>query len=360
MEKVVIDTPSNRYPVFIGNQSLHKMQEFMQKNFSHVTKVWVIADESVYSLHGKALVELLKTTWEVTVFIAPAGEEAKSFTVYEEAITHGLENGVDRKSLVIAFGGGATGDLAGFVASSFMRGIPFIGVPTTILAHDSSVGGKVAINHRLGKNMVGHFYQPEAVFFELDFLKTLPQDQVLSGLAEVIKHALIADGDFLELLYKNLVNLSSLTDEFLSYCLQRGVEIKGEVVSKDEKEAGIRAFLNFGHTYGHAVESASGYGNRTHGESVMVGMVYALFLSNKLKRLNFPLENFIQWIKELGYNLNVSDELSFDLLYKLMTRDKKAKAGTPQFVLLDKIGQPLLENIDKEILIEADQYIRSI
>ncbi|MEL3972643.1 3-dehydroquinate synthase [Rossellomorea oryzaecorticis] len=360
MERISVNTSSKSYEVLLGKEMTKEIIAFISAEFPNVSTVWIIADEKVFSIYGKPFAEELKQSFPVKVYTAPSGERAKSFDVYHEAITHGLSNQVDRKSIVIAFGGGAIGDLAGFVASTFMRGIPFIGVPTTILAHDSAVGGKVAINHPLGKNMVGQFYQPEGVFFDLDYLNSLPAKEILSGYAEVIKHAFLSDASFLEYLKMNFVSVSGLQEDFVLDCLLKGIKVKGEIVSKDEKEQGIRAFLNFGHTYGHAVESGCGYGMRTHGESVMIGMVYALYLSKKYCGLSFNIKEFADWVISLGYDLTIPEDLTFDHLLKKMRSDKKSKDQMPVFVLLKDIGDPVLMVVPEEGLAEADLFIREI
>jgi 3-dehydroquinate synthase len=358
MKQITIQTASKTYDVKIGVEMTNEIVSFIKKSFPQVSKLWIIADKEVYNLHGTAFSEILSRTYDVTTYLAPKGEQAKSFAIYEDAITHGLANHIDRSALVIAFGGGAIGDLAGFVASTYMRGIPFIGVPTTILAHDSSVGGKVAINHPLGKNMVGQFYQPEGVFFDLDYMTTLPKTEVLSGFSEVIKHAFLSDRAFLQELMDNFHSPERLDHVFLTDCLMKGIRVKGNIVAKDERESNIRAFLNFGHTYGHAVESASGYGNRTHGESVMIGMIFALYLSEQYCDLTFDLQGFIDWVASLGYNLNIPSHITFDNLYEGMKLDKKSQHGNPVFVLLKDIGKPLMMKVSVEDLRRADQFIR--
>ncbi|MGG3913627.1 3-dehydroquinate synthase [Bacillus sp. es.034] len=360
MKQVTIQTASKTYDVNIGVEMTNEMVSFIKNSFPDVSKLWLIADEAVYKLHGQAFSDDLGQSFDVTIYQAPKGEKAKNFATYEEAITHGLKHRVDRKSIVIAFGGGAIGDLAGFIASTYMRGIPFISVPTTILAHDSAVGGKVAINHPLGKNMVGQFYQPEGVFFDLNYFSSLPKTEILSGFAEVIKHAFLSDREFLQDLMHSFRSPENMEESFLTDCLIRGIQVKGDIVSKDERESNIRAFLNFGHTYGHAVESASGYGNRTHGESVMIGMVYALYLSERYCNLSIDMERFIGWIKSLGYNLKVPSNIGFDTLYEGMKLDKKSMNGNPVFVLLKDIGEPVMANVTEEDLKQADAYIRKL
>jgi 3-dehydroquinate synthase len=360
MKQITIQTASKTYDVKIGVEMTNEIVSFIKKTFPQVSKLWIIADKEVFNLHGTAFSESLSRSFDVTTYLAPKGEHAKSFAIYEDAITHGLSNHVDRGSLVIAFGGGAIGDLAGFVASTYMRGIPFIGVPTTILAHDSAVGGKVAINHPLGKNMVGQFYQPEGVFFDLDYFTTLSETEVLSGFSEVIKHAFLSDRSFLQELMHSFHSPEKMDKEFLTDCLMKGIRVKGEIVSKDERESNIRAFLNFGHTYGHAVESASGYGSRTHGESVMIGMIFALYLSEQYCELSFNLHEFIEWITALGYNLNIPSHITFETLYEGMSHDKKSQYGNPVFVLLKDIGEPLMVKVSVEDLRRADEFIRQL
>ncbi|MGG3469647.1 3-dehydroquinate synthase [Neobacillus pocheonensis] len=351
METIHIQTESKQYNVFVGEGIRKDIYTFLTNHFPGLTRILIITDETVASLHLEQLLPILES-WNPIVFTAPSGEKAKTFEVYYSALSAALENGLDRKSVILAFGGGAVGDLSGFVAASFMRGIPFIQIPTTILAHDSAVGGKVAINHPLGKNMIGAFHQPEAVVYDLEFLKTLPAQEIRSGFAEVIKHALIFDLDFYEWLKTNVNDLDSLTMEQLSECLIKGIKIKNEFVSQDERETGIRAYLNLGHTLGHAIESEMGYGNFTHGESVMIGMIFALKLSKQLLGLSFNLEEFTLWVEQLGYQTKIPSHLSFQKLLKKMKQDKKSVGESIRFVLLEEIGAPILREISDNVLIE--------
>lgn len=357
MRELIIETPGQSYPVYVGEGALDKLAHLFSDSLKGTTKLLIIADELVASLHGDTLKQALPQLpyeW-LTV---PSGEKAKTFASFEKCLTFALEKGLDRKSCILAFGGGAAGDLAGYVAASYMRGIPFIQIPTTILAHDSAVGGKTAINHPLGKNMIGHFHQPAAVVFDTRFLRTLPQQQVRSGFAEVIKHALIADSAFLKELQTNVSSFEDLSADFLSYCLEKGIQIKGEIVRQDVKEQGIRAYLNFGHTYGHALEAKLGYGKVTHGEAVAAGMVFALHISERKAGLAFNLKGFITWLKQLGYPLDLNKELLFDELYALMARDKKTIGESIRFVLLEEVGRPVIKQMSRMELEEADRFIR--
>lgn len=352
MESITIKTSSKQYPVFIGKKAIQKLPEFIGNELKQVNKIVIITDEKVATLHLESVKSVLELTGkEVLAHIVPEGEHAKTFDVFYDCQSFCLSHQLNRKSLIIALGGGAVGDLAGFVASTFMRGIPFIQVPTTLLAHDSAVGGKVAVNHPLGKNMIGAFYQPEAVIYDLEFLKTLPLQQLRSGFAEVIKHALIADEEFYNWLVSNIHELSNITDEQFFTMIKRGIEIKAAVVEKDEKEAGIRAFLNFGHTLGHAIEASMGYGNFTHGESVLIGMVYALELSRKKVKLTFDATTFVNWVQSLGYSTKIPKHLHVDQLLKLMKSDKKSVTTKATFVLLEKVGSPLLTEMDDDELL---------
>ncbi|MCM3566789.1 3-dehydroquinate synthase [Neobacillus mesonae] len=358
METIQIDTNSKQYNVFVGEGASKEIANFLTMNFPKLTKVLIITDETVARLHLEELMPQLQK-WKPAVFTAPSGEKAKTFDIYYQALTAALENHLDRKSLILSLGGGAAGDLSGFVASSFMRGIPFIQVPTTILAHDSAVGGKVAINHPLGKNMIGAFYQPEAVFYDLDFLKTLPEKEIRSGFAEVVKHAIIHDGQFYEWLLTNINDLNSLTLEQLTYSLIKGIRVKNHFVSQDEKEMGIRAFLNFGHTLGHAIEAEMGYGNFTHGESVMIGMIFALKLSKESVELHFNLEEFVDWVEKLGYQTTIPAHLSNDKLLEKMRQDKKTIGESIRFVLLEELGKPVLMEISDTKLADELQKFRN-
>ncbi|MDM5331226.1 3-dehydroquinate synthase [Neobacillus sp. CF12] len=350
MESIHIQTSSKNYDVFVGKDILREISFFLKNHFPNLTTILMITDETVGKIHLDKIVPLL-SEWDPVIFTAPSGEKAKTFEVYYNALSMALENHLDRKSVILAFGGGAVGDLSGFVAASFMRGIPFIQIPTTILAHDSAVGGKVAINHPQGKNMIGAFHQPEAVFYDLQLLNTLPEQEVRSGFAEVIKHALIYDLDFYHWLKKEIHHLDSLTSEQLFESLTKGIKIKNEFVSKDEKETGIRAYLNFGHTLGHAIESEMGYGNFTHGEAVMIGMIFALKLSNEVSGLSFKTEEFISWVQKLGYQTEIPSHLSIERLLSKMKQDKKSLGGSVKFVLLEQIGKPKLQELSDDFLL---------
>lgn len=351
MEIVQVETESKSYDVVIGEGALTHLLPFLTGHFPMLTKLMIITDETVAANHLDKLVKVLGEL-HPHVFIAPAGEKAKTFDVFYQALTSALENRLDRKSVILSFGGGAVGDLGGFVASAFMRGIPFIQIPTTILAHDSAIGGKVAINHPLGKNMIGAFYQPEAVFYDIQLLKTLPQSEIRSGFAEVIKHALIHDPVLYDWLVNHIQSLESLNSSQLQHMLVSGIKVKREFVSKDERETGVRAFLNFGHTLGHAIEAEMGYGNMTHGEAVLIGMVFALLLSEEVHELSFDLQSFIDWTRRLGYSIEIPELLQEGRLLEKMKQDKKTIGDSIRFVLLEELGKPTIQTLADEFVLE--------
>lgn len=350
MDKIKVETSSKQYNVYVGSNILHELVSFIKKQLTFCTKLFVITDENVSRLHLTHLLSQIKEL-EPIVYIVPSGEKAKTFQVYYDCMTEALKNKLDRKSLILAFGGGAVGDLAGFVAATFMRGVPFIQIPTTILAHDSAVGGKVAINHPEGKNMIGAFYQPEAVFYDLSFLKTLPIHEVRSGFAEVIKHSLIHDDQFYQYLLENISTVEDLNIDTLQHVLTSGIKIKTNIVTKDEKELGIRAFLNFGHTLGHAIEAEVGYGSITHGEAVMIGMLFALQLSKEKTGLLFAYDTFKNWVHNLGYQTSLLHSLSSNRLLARMQQDKKSINQEVRFVLLERLGKPCLYPLEQDDLL---------
>ncbi|SFA98538.1 MULTISPECIES: 3-dehydroquinate synthase [unclassified Bacillus (in: firmicutes)] len=349
MESLIIHTESKDYPVVIGYDVIHKLRDFLIE--SQFSKVLIITDTTLEKLHLSTLQKELIGIG-IEVFVVPSGESAKTFEVFYQVQTYALQSHLDRNSVIVAFGGGAVGDMAGFVAATYMRGIPFIQVPTTILAHDSAVGGKVAINHELGKNMIGSFYQPEAVFYDMRFLETLPKQEVRSGFAEIIKHALISDKNFYHWLMNKTPAFSKLSNKHLENAITMGVKIKGNIVSKDEKETGIRAFLNFGHTLGHAIEAEMGYGKISHGEAVVIGMVFALQISQDIYELEFELDTFTTWLEGLGYTTKIPIGLSPSKLLVRMKGDKKAFSESVRFVLLKEIGNPGLKSLTDEYLLE--------
>ncbi|HET8869450.1 MAG TPA: 3-dehydroquinate synthase, partial [Aquabacterium sp.] len=284
----------------------------------------------------------------------PDGEAYKDWPALNQVFTKLLESACDRKTVLYALGGGVVGDMTGFAAACYMRGVPFVQVPTTLLAQvDSSVGGKTAINHPAGKNMIGAFYQPQRVICDLDTLSTLPQRELLAGIAEVIKYGPIADADFLTWLEANLDALLARDLEALTHAIKRSCEIKAWVVGQDEKESGLRAILNFGHTFGHAIEAGLGYGEWLHGEAVGCGMVMAADLSARMGLISGQDFERIKRLVERAGLPTIGPDLGADRYIELMQVDKKAEAGEIRFVLIGPMGQATTQGAPESLVREV-------
>ena len=308
----------------------------------------IVSNTTVAPLYADRLRAMLQLRYpQVVALQLPDGEAHKNWQTLQTIFDALLQNGADRKTVLFALGGGVVGDMTGFAAASFMRGVPFVQVPTTLLAQvDSSVGGKTGINHPLGKNMVGAFYQPQLVVCDLDTLGTLPARELSAGLAEVIKYGPIADMAFMDWLESNIDALMARDQPALAHAVRRSCEIKADVVSKDEREADLRAILNFGHTFGHAIEAGMGYGVWLHGEGVGAGMVMAAELSQRLGLVDTA---FVQRLRRLieraglpvrGAILDAQDNAGRYL--ELMRLDKKSQAGAIRFVLIDGPGKAVV------------------
>ncbi len=303
----------------------------------------VITDSNVGKIFAAAVLKSLSASgFEPVLITVPAGEKSKCLTIVEKCFDELAAHRLERKSFIVALGGGVVGDLAGFVAASYLRGIPFVQVPTTLLAQvDSSVGGKTGVNLRAGKNLVGAFYQPQLVLCDLDTLKTLPQREYISGLAEVIKYGIIYDAVLFAQLERNLPKLLVRDEKTLSQIIARCCEIKAEVVGQDETESGLRAILNFGHTLGHAIENSSGYGKFLHGEAISIGQVAAAKLSQKI--LGLPSGD-VERIEKLFICTGLPVKIKLNptarkKLFAAMLLDKKVSGGEVKFVLAKKIGK---------------------
>ncbi len=344
---IKVELENRSYDIVIESGAINKLSDFLlNKNYS---KIFVITDNNVAKLHLETLQEALKNNnIPQEIFITEAGEQTKSFIFLEKLCEEILSKGLDRKSLIIAFGGGVIGDLSGFIASILVRGIDFVQVPTTLLAAvDSSVGGKTAINSKSGKNLIGTFYQPKLVLCDLNFLKTLSQRELRCGYAEVVKYGFIRDLEFFEFLEKNYHKVFAKGDNFdeeiLEKIIRRSCEVKAEIVAKDEKESGERALLNFGHTFGHVFETETNYSDLIlHGEAVALGMVMAAKMS---QNLNMISENdFLRIKKHIDACGFITDEkkLKFDWNYDNLVshlyKDKKNEGKNLTFILLEKIG----------------------
>lgn len=315
----------------------------------------IVSNETVAPLYADRLRAVLGHVYaRVDQVTLPDGEQHKDWASLNRICDHLLAEALDRKTVLFALGGGVIGDMTGFAAAIYMRGVPFVQVPTTLLAQvDSSVGGKTAINHPLGKNMIGAFYQPERVIADLDTLDTLPDRELRAGLAEVIKYGPIADAGFLCWIEDNLDALLARDKAVLAHAVRRSCEIKADVVGQDEREQGLRAILNFGHTVGHAIEAGMGYGHWLHGEAVACGMVLAADLSH---RLGLMPESFVQRLRSLIERAGLPvdpPKLGAERYLQLMRVDKKAESGAIRFVLIEALGRAGLHAVPDEVITQT-------
>jgi len=329
------------YPIFIGRSLLADVERLI--SYLPSRRVALVTNTTVYPLYGEPLIaKLRQQRIEVLPICLPDGEQYKDWPALNQIFDALLEHAVDRKTTLIALGGGVIGDVAGFAAATYQRGIPFIQIPTTLLAQvDSSVGGKTAINHARGKNMIGAFYQPQLVVADTDTLKTLPDREYRSGLAEIIKYGLGLDAAFFDWLQANMDALNQRDPGVLAYAIKRSCEIKAEIVAADERETmkdGGRALLNLGHTFGHAIETALGYGVWLHGEGVACGMVLAAELSHELGTLDATsMQRATALIHAAGLPTTMPN-ISSEVMLSHMRRDKKNEDGNIRLILLDAIG----------------------
>ena len=347
LNELNVDLSERSYKIVIGQgllQNLPTLLPFELKNRS----LFVLTDENISASHGMTVYERLKSSGarNVQMLVVPAGEGSKSMATLERVLSWILDHEVDRQSVLFAVGGGVVGDLGGLAAALVMRGIHYIQVPTTLLAQvDSSVGGKTAINMPQGKNMAGVFYQPTAVVCDLDALESLPRREFLSGYAEIVKYGLINDPEFFIWLEKDGPDVCAREPEALSRAIATSCRKKAEIVGEDEREQGIRALLNLGHTFGHALEAAAGYDGRLlHGEAVAIGMVLAFQLSHRMGLCpEKDVDRVISVLAAVGLPTTIKNitpplAVGVDGIVSIMKRDKKAAMGKMVFILARGIG----------------------
>lgn len=354
---VAIDLGDRSYDIVIAAQSLAAAATYAQ--CPDAAQALIVTNDTVAPLYAAQLQQALQTKYAaVHTVVLPDGEAHKNWQTLNLIFDALLSHGCDRKTVLFALGGGVVGDMTGFAAASYMRGVPFVQVPTTLLSQvDSSVGGKTAINHPLGKNMIGAFYQPQLVVCDLATLDSLPPREVAAGLAEIIKYGPIADMQFFAWLEEHMDALRQRDRDALMHAVQRSVEIKAWVVGQDEKEAGLRAVLNFGHTFGHAIEAGMGYGTWLHGEGVGAGMVMAAHLSQRLGLVDAEFVTRLTRLIERaglptrGAILDAQDNAGAYLEH--MRVDKKAQAGAIRFVLIDGPGRALVRSAPDDVVREV-------
>jgi 3-dehydroquinate synthase len=351
MKKLQINLPHHSYPIFISawdvEHSIREIKKRLQED-----RLFIVTNHKIKKLYENKINKLFKKHFKITWLSIPDGEKHKNLSTCESLLVKLSKHGASRKSTVLALGGGVIGDITGFVASMYMRGIAYLQMPTSLLAQvDSSVGGKTGVDLSTGKNLAGSFYQPQAVFIHSDFLKTLPKREIRCGLAEVIKYGCIWDAKLFDFLAKNSKSILRLDPQKLSYLIYECCRIKCQVVQKDEKESGLRAILNYGHTLGHSIELLEGFKKYKHGEAVAMGMVFAAHLSfelglskvnhkasvtNILKQYNLPTK-WPNWSKN-QYSTAIQ-------------RDKKANGKNIKFILMQKIGKVKIQELEPKLIV---------
>ncbi|MDA0902669.1 MAG: 3-dehydroquinate synthase [Proteobacteria bacterium] len=348
------------YDIVIGNEILSDFSSHLNKTGSY-SKVFVITDSNVAKFHLKAFSDNLNQSGiSHKSIIIEAGEKSKDFANLQNLCGQILKEGIDRKALLIALGGGVIGDLCAFVASILLRGISFVQVPTTLLAAvDSSVGGKTAINSEFGKNLIGSFYQPKLVFCDLNFLNSLSEREFLSGYGEVVKYGLIKDHEFFSYLEQNWQKIKDRDVEALTKVVMTSCKIKAQIVSIDEKEGGVRALLNLGHSFGHVYETETNYSNELfHGEAVAIGMIMAAKMSAKIgifdaNEIN-KIEDHLQKVGLPTSSQDIRKEWNIENLVSHVYKDKKVEGGKLTFILLERIGCAIIKkDVDKALFIEV-------
>lgn len=339
MQSVNVGLGERSYPIIIGAELDYG--SLTRKTLPKVHQLMVVTNETVGPLYLSEVKKQLETAgFQVSTCVLKDGEAYKTVDSWLQILTALLENDFGRDGALLALGGGVVGDMTGFAASAYQRGIDYVQVPTTLLSMvDSSVGGKTAINHPLGKNMIGAFYQPKAVFADISSLKTLPQRELSAGLGEVIKYGIIEDGEFFSYLEREIDRVFALDDEVLSFIVRRCCEIKADVVSRDEQEHGVRALLNLGHTFGHALEAHLGFGTWLHGEGVGLGMVIAAALSEKRKLIDAAAyARIVSLIRRGRLPVAIPESMEPEDFIRHMRHDKKVRRGVIRYVLPTAIG----------------------
>jgi len=350
---VNVNLPVNAYRIHIFSRGWAQVGPLL-KDILKGNKLLVVSDENVSSLYLYELKrELMSSGYHVNTAIIPPGEGSKSLDMAQTLYTKAIESRLDRTSTIVALGGGVVGDLAGFVASTYMRGIGFVQIPTTLLSQvDSSVGGKVAVNHPLGKNIIGSFYQPKIVYINANTLSTLPSREFSAGMAELIKYGFIWDEDFLIWLESNLDSIMSKEEKTIVKAIEWACSIKAQVVGWDEKEKGLRVILNFGHTVGHAIETVSNYSKYTHGEAVALGMICESKLAAEMGLIdNNLVARLTVLLKKAGLPSSLDEYLPVESLIKAMEHDKKNISDSITFVLPVATGKvDIFRNVNLKLI----------
>ena len=360
MQRIQVELGERAYPVLIGNHLLGDPD--LLNEYVRSQQVMVVSNDTIAPLYLEQLASSLRSS-RVETMVIPDGEQYKTLEVMNDIITRLLEKRFSRDCTLVALGGGVVGDITGFAAACYQRGVNYVQVPTTILAQvDSSVGGKTAVNHPLGKNMIGAFHQPVAVIADIAVLDTLPERELHAGLAEVIKYGLIRDAEFFTWLEEHMQELLDRNESALVHAIERSCINKAEVVAADEKEAGMRALLNLGHTFGHAIETGLGYRDWLHGEAVATGMLMATDLSCRHGWLSAADVGRVQDILErAALPVLLPESLDRNTLLQHMAVDKKARDGNIRLVLLQQIGKAMVTREFDPVKMEAtiDKFLHA-
>lgn len=354
MKKIYVDLKSNSYSIFVGHSIFSLLPEILaQKKLNK--NILAVVDANVEKLNRGKIKKLISAAADKhNVYLLKPGENSKSYTELNKIYSFLLDNNYGRDTLIIAVGGGVTGDLAGYAAATFMRGVQLVHIPTTLLAAvDSSIGGKTGINFEKKKNMIGSFYQPELVLIDTEFLETLPKDEMVSGAGEIVKYAYLSDSNFYSFILENISGIISGSNKQLEKAILNSAAIKAAVVSQDEKESGLRKILNLGHTFAHAFETELNFKIK-HGQAVTAGVIAALNLSSILNLLpGRHLNNLLQLPKKIVLPRKLTG-LNNENLFRIMLHDKKNRNGKIKFVLLSEVGNLLLDvEADKKYVFKA-------
>ena len=353
MRELTVHTPSHSYPIIIGRHLLDQAADLLKPYLKH--SAVVITNTTVAALYlDKLNQQLDQLGIQHFSIVLHDGEAYKDWQSLNQIFDRLMEQRAERKTTLLALGGGVIGDMVGFAAACYQRGVPFVQIPTTLLSQvDSSVGGKTAINHPLGKNMIGAFYQPQIVLADLSSLSTLPPREFSAGMAEVIKYGLLGDADFIDWLENNMPALMRQEETVLAQAVEHCCRMKAEIVESDEKEQGIRAWLNLGHTFGHAIEAEMGYGVWLHGEAVAAGMVLACRLSEQLGQINAADTERVVHLLQQANLPTEPPRFAFDRWLEHMRHDKKVSSGVMQFITLERLGRAAITSVSQPELLRA-------
>ena len=359
MKKIIVELGERSYPIYTGSDLLDKENLFTENIKSK--QVMVVSNTTVAPLYLEKVMQSLKG-FDVASVILADGEQYKTLDAVNDIITALLEKRFSRNSCLVALGGGVIGDITGFAAACYQRGIDFVQIPTTVLAQvDSSVGGKTGVNHAAGKNMIGAFHQPQAVIADTSVLDTLDDREVSAGLAEVVKYGLIRDARFFDWLEENISSLINRDSEALAYIIEQSCRNKADIVAEDERESGVRALLNLGHTFGHAIETGLGYGTWLHGEAIALGMLMAADLSHRMGWVEKEVcERIESMLLKLNLPVTLPEAFDPEQMRELMSVDKKAKDGVLFLILLKGIGEAVeTDEFDEGLLMETLNHFAS-